>query len=113
MDTSLWTQFNTDIIMPCYPNIANKVVRCPTTKKILKGPVIMKTDAGPGCLSKSLENTDFREEMHKIGYVILLGLPNATAATQEMDQGYGVLKRECDKSTIRVASMKMADRVRA
>ena len=113
MDTSLWKAFNKDIILPCYPNIANKVVRCPITKKILKGPVIMKTDAGPGRLSKTLESIDFREEMHKIGYVFLLVLPNATAATQEMDQGYGALKRECDKSTVRIASMKMADRVRA
>ena len=73
----------------------------------------MKTDAGPGRLSKEASSLDFREDMHNVGYVILLGLPNGTAATQEMDVCYGDLKRESDKSTIRVASRKMAERVKA
>ena len=73
----------------------------------------MKTDAGPGRLSKEASSLDFREYMHNVGYVILLGLPNGTAATQEMDVCYGDLKRESDKSTIRVASRKMAERVKA
>ena len=73
MDTSLWKAFNKDIILPCYPNIANKVVRCPTSKKILKGTVIIKTYAGLGRLSKAAESTDFHERMNTLGYVIIIG----------------------------------------
>lgn len=71
----------------------------------------MKKDAGPRRLSKEASSTDFREEMHNLRYVILLGLPNGTSAIQEMDQGYGPFKRETDKSTIRFASRKMVERV--
>ena len=45
------------------------------------GPLILKTDAGPGRLSKDAESWEFREQMHDKGLVILLGLPNGTAAT--------------------------------
>ena len=62
-------------------------------------------------MSKEASSTDFREEMHNLRYIILLGLPNGTSAIQEMDQGYGPFKRETDKSTIRFASRKMVERV--
>ena len=113
MDTGLWTKFNDTVIAPCYPNVAKEVTRCPVTNKILSGPLILKTDAGPGRLSKDAESWEFRERMHDKGLVILLGLPNGTAATQEMDQGYTDLKKETKKSTMRAASRKMAARVRA
>mmetsp|Transcript_30072 Transcript_30072/g.63810 ORF Transcript_30072/g.63810 Transcript_30072/m.63810 type:complete len:132 (+) Transcript_30072:168-563(+) len=49
--------------------------------------------------------------MHEKGVVILLGLPNGTLATQEMDQGYATFKPECQESTIRVAGMELAAQV--
>ncbi len=81
MDTGLWTKFNDTLIVPCYPNMAREVTRCPVTNKILSGPLILKTDAGPGRLSKDAESWEFCERMHEKGLVILLGLPNGTAAT--------------------------------
>ena len=99
MNSSLWSQFVENVIAPCYPNRSPKVERCPRTNKILKGPVILKTDAGPGRLAKDAESWEFRRRMHEQGVVILLGLPNGTSATQEMDQCYEDLKRECKKST--------------
>ena len=47
------------------------------------------------------------------GIVILLDLPNETAATQEMDKVYADFKPECQKSTAWVAGMKMVARVQA
>ncbi len=49
--------------------------------------------------------------MHEKGLVIMLGLPNGTSATQDMDQGYKALKQECKKSTKQVAVIKLAKRV--
>ena len=70
-------------------------------------------DAGPGRLAKEASCVDFRERMHNLGLVILLGLPNATSATQEMDQGYEEFKRETDKATNRVVAKKMKERAKA
>ena len=81
--------------------------------KTLKGPMSTKTDVGPGWLSKEAESTDFHERMHTLGYILLTGLPNTTANTHEMDQVYGILKREWDRSTFRVANINMAERVGA
>ena len=111
MDTTLWSEFNEEVILPCYPNVSKKVQRCPITHKILSGPLIIKTDAGPGRLAKEAVSWEFHEWMNERGVVILLGLPNGTSANQEMDQGYRDLKHECEKSTQRVASGKMAARV--
>ena len=73
----------------------------------------MKTDAGPGRLSKEAESIEFRDEMATMGVHILLSLPNGTAATAEMDQLYSKFKPRCSESTIRVAGVKMAARVAA
>ena len=108
MDSSMWSQFQTKIVLPCYPNIQKKIERCVLTDKILKGPVIVKTDAGPGRLAKDAKSWEFRKKMHDQGLYIMLGLPNGTSANQEMDQGYADLKRECKASTLRVASRKLA-----
>ena len=110
MDTSLWSQFNETVILNCFPRCSNAIVRCPLTNKLLQGPVIIKTDAGPGRLSKEAASWQFRERMHEKGLIIMLGLPNGTSATQEMDQGYTDYKQECKKSTLRVASIKLAAR---
>ena len=112
-DTSLWAEYNEKIIKPCYPRMSKHIVRCPRTNKLLQGPLILKTDAGPGRLSKQADSWEARWRWHNEGLVILLGLPNGTSATQEMDQGYAVLKRETKASTVRVARFKMAARVAA
>ena len=103
MDTNLWTCFNDDVILPCFPNIAKEVTRCPVTYKILLSPVILKTDQGMGHLA-----AERRHRGNKKGLFILLGLLTGTVSTQEMDQGYGMLKAECVKNTIRVAAIKLA-----
>ena len=114
MDTGLWHQLCRDCYMKCYKDrIAPEPVRDPATGKLLKGPLIVKTDAGPGRLSREAESIDFREELARIGVFILLSLPNGTACTAELDQMYTRFKDETKNSTIRVAGIKMAARASA
>jgi hypothetical protein len=73
--------------------------------------LIIKTDAGPGRLSKEASSIEFREQMVAKGVHILLSLPNATACTAEMDQLFEMFKPACGKSALHVASKKMQKRM--
>ena len=114
VDTKLWHDLNRHVYVPCFRGkISKEPIRDPITNKLISGPLIVKTDAGPGRLSKEAESIEFRDEMATMGVHILLSLPNGTAATAEMDQLYSKFKPRCSESTIRVAGVKMAARVAA
>jgi len=111
VDTYLWHELNRAVYIPCFAGkISVEPVRDLITKKLISGPIVCKTDGGPGRLSKEAESIDFREEMAAMGVHILLSLPNGTAATAEMDQLYSKFKPRCKDSTIRVAGAKMVKR---
>ena len=67
----------------------------------------MKTDAGPGRLSKQAISIDFREEMAQLGVHILLSLPNGTSCTAEMDQLFKKFKPACSKNALCITAKKM------
>ena len=113
IDATLWEQVLEDLILPLHPNTSLEVVRCPKTNKILSGPLIVKTDAGPGRLCMEAKSWKFRARMWDAGIIILLGLPNGTSVNQEQDQGYQVYQPAVKASTQRVVSIKLADRVLA
>ena len=114
MDTGLWHQLIRDVYLPCFEGrISPKPIRDPLTNKLISGPLVVKTDAGPGRLSKEASSLEFREQMAKKGVHILLSLPNATACTAEMDQLFERFKPACGKSALRVASKKMQMRMSA
>jgi hypothetical protein len=114
MDTGLWHQLLKDVYVPLYEGrISPEPIRDPVTMKLLSGPLIVKTDAGPGRLSKQAISIDFREEMAQLGVHILLSLPNGTSCTAEMDQLFEKFKPACSKSALRVASKKMQKRMLA
>jgi len=114
MDTPLWHDLNKNVFLKCYKGKVSPVpIRDPITKKLIRGPLISKTDAGPGRLATQGGSLDFRSEMAAIGVFILLSLPNGTECTAELDQMYSEFKGECKKSTVRVAGLKMAARVQA
>ena len=114
MDTGLWEQLCRDLYLPCYEGkIAPEPLRDPVTHKLLKGPLIIKTDAGPGRLSREAQSITFREEMANKGVFILLSLPNGTACTAELDQMFTQFKDQTKNSTIRVAGLKLAARLAA
>ena len=115
MDTTLWHDLHRSVYLTCgYRDKLSLVpVRDPETNKLIKGPLVIKTDAGPGRLSKEAESIEFREEMQNLGVFILLSLPNGTECQAELDQMFSEFKPRCKKSTVRVAGMKMAARVAA
>ena len=76
VDTYLWHELNRAIYVPCFEDkISVEPVRDPITKKLISGPLVCKTDGGPGRLSKVAESIDFQEEMAAMGVHILLSLP--------------------------------------
>jgi hypothetical protein len=114
MNSSLWHELNRKVYLPGWKGkISKTTVRDPVTKKLITGPLINKTDAGPGRLATEAESIDFREEMADIGMHILLSIPNGTECNAEPDQLYGEFKPRCKNSTIRVAGVKMHARVLA
>jgi hypothetical protein len=103
-----------DVYVPLYEGrLSPEPIRDPVTMKLLSGPLIVKTDAGPGRLSKQAISIDFREKMAQKGVHILLSLPNGTSCTAEMDQQFKKFKPACSKSALRVASKKMQKRMLA
>ena len=100
------------VYLPLYQGrISPEPIRDPDTGKLKSGPLIVKTDAGPGRLSKEAESMDFREQMSGLGVHILLSLPNGTSCTAEMDQLFEKFKPACSKSALRIATMMMKSRM--
>ena len=87
MDTGLWHQLLHQVYLPLNQGrISPEPVRDPDTGRLISAPMIVKTDVGPGRLSKEAESMDFRKQMAGLGVHILLSLPNGTWCTAEMDQ---------------------------
>ena len=91
------------MILPLYPNI-NKTAIFDERGSLLQGPVILKINAGPGRIVSSSEIVlAKRKALFEKGLIILLGLPNATSAQQEMDALYGPFKSatySCGKKVV-------------
>ncbi len=100
MDKTLFPLYLTQAILPCYPNVQPETVRDPVTKQNQKQPLIIKTDTGPGQLSKDTKHVKERKRLFGIILHILLGLINSTEATQELDQGFAVYKPASGTSTL-------------
>ena len=114
MDTSLWSLYNEEVILRCYRGRVHPTpVRDPDTGRLIKGPLINKTDGGPGRLSREASSLDFRENMAATGMHILLSLPNGTECTAELDQCYSEFKPACNKNPRRIVAKKMYLRVQA
>ena len=114
MDTSLWSLYNEEVILRCYRGRVHPTpVRDPDSGRLIKGPLINKTDGGPGRLSREASSLDFRENMAATGMHILLSLPNGTECTAELDQCYSEFKPACNKNTRRIVAKKMYLRVQA
>ena len=114
MDTGLWHLLHREIYCKLYEGkIAPEPVRDPITGKMLKGPLMVKTDSGPGRLSSEAESVDFREEMANLGVYIILSLPNGTECQAELDQMFSDFQPRCKRSAIRIVGLKIKDRLEA
>ena len=109
MDDSLLNAYVEENLLPLFPNISNEAV-FDSEGKLLRGPVILKLDAGPGRMVASEESIKKREEFKEKGLFILLGLPNATAVQQEMDNLYGPFKSATYARGERVVEGKLKER---
>ena len=69
IDDSLFQYYIRNIVLPLYPNISNKCLI--VDGKIIKGPVIFKTDSGPGRIKEDITHVNFLEEMNNIGLKIM------------------------------------------
>ncbi len=83
----------------------------PVTKKLILEPLVVKTDSGPGRLSKEADSIQFCKQMASLGVHILLSLLNATVCMGEMDQLFKKFKPACSTSALRVTSRKMQQRM--
>jgi hypothetical protein len=112
MDAGLWHQLVWDLYIPLYEGcilpepICNSVMM-----KLILGPLIVKTDSGPGRLSKEVDSIQFCKQMAGLDTNILLSFPNATACTAKMDQLFEKLKPACSMSPLCVALCKMQQRM--
>ena len=59
MDRSLWEMVLEELILPLHPNTSREIERCPITKKIFKGPLVVKSDAGQGHLCTEASSWEF------------------------------------------------------
>ena len=100
-------------VAPNTGEISPLPVRDPITKKLITGPLIKKTDGGPGRLPKAAECIYFRKKYAAEGAHILLSLTNGTECTADLDQMYSTFKPATKKTTKRIAAMKMVARVEA
>ena len=91
-DSSLFIECIEKVVLPLYPNISKTTEFDPVNGKLLRGPVVLKVDSGPGRIVASEESIAKRADFLEMGLYILMGLPNATSVQQEMDALYGAFK---------------------
>jgi hypothetical protein len=75
---------------------------------VLKGPVVLKIDGGPGRLGP--ESFGWREKAAARGLLIFPGLQNATAVHQECDALFGLLQESCHEVITDIVSERVGTR---
>lgn len=103
----LFKQYYEVEILPLFPNVSPECVR-DENRKLLRGPIVTKVDSGQGRLVATVEAQEFREKMARLGVIILLGLPNSTSVSQELNQTYQMLKVRNAGCTPRLYGEKIA-----
>ncbi len=73
-----------------YPNLASRFKW--DGELLIKGPIWIKTDSGPGCNCKSEQAIKFCQDMHHEGVHMGPGLPYMTLCSQEMDDWFQIFK---------------------
>ena len=110
MTEDIFYEYLFTVILPFYPKCKKgKVVR---DKKgnIVHSPVIVKVDTGPGRLEKHLTSVEKRRKAWELGLIILLGLPNFTSVSQELDWLFRLFKALCRQATLDLYAAKIKER---
>ena len=110
MEEDLWIR-TCLLYLSLYPNVAPRFEW--DGDVLIKGPIMIKTDSGPGRQCKSERSIKFCADMHQLGLHMMPGLPNSTSATQEMDDAYQTFKSATDKKSQKVFTRKIYCRAKA
>ena len=110
MDATLFWMYIRDVILPLYPNISKNCVM--ENGKVIKGPVFLKTDSGPGRFKEDMEHILFLEHMHDIGLNIILSLPNGTNVHVELDQFFSTNKGYCRTRALYHFAEKLKEKIK-
>ncbi len=92
-----------------YPNLAPKC-KCDNDGKLIKGPIFIKSDMGPGRQVKTFENVAFRRKAELRGIHLAPGVLNTTQVTQEMDDFFELFKAKTDAKTQDIFGRKTLER---
>ena len=110
MTDMLFCSYIKDIIVLLYPNVG-KEWKYVADGEVLEGPVIIKTDAGPGRLCANFANVKFRRDLGRMGVDIVLSLPNATSVDAELDDMFKLFKPACRERTQLLYTNKVYERM--
>ena len=110
MTENIFTLYTEKILLELYPNLSPDW-QFGDDGKVLKGPVLIKTDMGPGRLIATNENVDWRKDLCKRGVYYLGSCPNSTSVTAEMDDQFGSYKGACRISAQRCYNEKLWERM--
>ena len=99
-------QYIETCIVKLYPNLS-KEWSINENGEIISGPILIKTDAGPGRLCANFSNVSFRQRLNEMGAHIILSLPNATSVQAELDDMYRDYKGACRNRNQKVFSDKV------
>ena len=110
MTDQKFSQYIKKCIVSLYPDIA-KEWDIDEQGNVIAGPILIKTDAGPGRLCANFSNVDFRKQLNDMGCHIILSLPNATSVSAELDDIYRDYKASCRARTQKLYSDKVYRRM--
>jgi hypothetical protein len=103
-DDAIFEQFIDVVITPLYPNLAPEW-KFADDGSLIEGPILIKTDGGPGRLGKT--SLPARRRWAAMGIILFPGLQNTTAASQEQDELYGPFETKIRELTDEVIQEKM------
>ena len=112
MTKDIFYEYLLKVILPLFPKCKKGKVVQDEDGKLVFSPLIVKVDTGPGRLGKHLRNLEKRKEAWDHGIMILLGLPNLTLVSQELDWLFRPFKAHCRQVTLALFGEKIAERAK-
>jgi hypothetical protein len=113
MDTTRFGHFNEMVVRYYGDTLADKWefgVDAAGKKFVVKGPVVLQVDSGPGRFADCEENLHIRRWTREKGLYLYAGLPNGTAAMQLMDQLFTYLDMILRKNAQSLVLWKLKER---
>ena len=110
MTKEFFYEYLDQVILPLFPKAGPGKLLRDEKGTIVRHPVIVKIDTGPGRLGASLKNIERREAALMKVIILLLGLPNSTSVSQELDWLFRIFKGMCRERTLALFAEKIKHR---